>query len=75
MTAGDSLRLRGSALDGWLCAAHCGPLLASGDGGATIATASGVFRECDYNILKHIEADTSAVEESEIMSCITCDRV
>ena len=54
MTAGSSLKLTGSALDGWLCAAQCGPLLAGGDGGATMATTSDVFYECDHIFLKHL---------------------
>ena len=62
MTAGGSLKLRDSALDGWLCAAQCGPLLAGGDGGATIATASEVFCECDHVFLKHVLTIASVVK-------------
>lgn len=75
MTAGGSLKLRGSARDGWLCAAHCGPLLAGGDGGAAFATSSEDFCECNHTFLKHNVAIVSVVEEAEIMTRITCGGV
>lgn len=68
------MKLRGSARDGWLCAAHCGPPLAGGDGGATIATTFKGFCECDHTFLKHIVAIVSVVNDSEFTACITCAR-
>jgi hypothetical protein len=74
-TAGRSLKLRGSAPDGWLCAAQCGPLLAGGDGGAIIATTSDVFCEYDHTFLNVVTAIASVDEVSEIAKKITCKRV
>lgn len=69
------MKLRGSALDGWLCAAQCGPFLAGGDGGAKVATASEVVYECDHTFLNINMANASVDEVSEIMGHVTCGRV
>lgn len=53
-------------LGDWLSAAHCGPPLAGGEGGAMVASTSKDFREYDHTFLKHIRAVTCVVKESEI---------
>lgn len=68
------LRLRGCAPDGWLCAAHCGPLLSGGDSGAMIAAASPTLRECDRTILKHLRGVACVVDESSFLMHTTCER-
>jgi hypothetical protein len=65
MTEGGSLKLRGSAPDGWLCAAHCGPPLAGGDGVTTIATTSGSVRKYNCTFLKHFTASVCAFAKFE----------